>query len=103
MARKQLQDNTLIKRALAPSLVAASLLLAACAGTPPEGTVASEDMECVMVPVTGSRMPLRDCRPREVWEAIAAAQREAAANSARDIILLDEAGNAALGADSLGF
>jgi hypothetical protein len=86
---------------LIPAL-SAVLLLTACAGTP-GGGVASAEEDCVYVRVTGSNLPVKDCRPRGEREALAAQQREAAQNSARDIQLLDEAGDRSLGADSLGF
>lgn len=90
-------------RLLAPATMLGSLLLlGACAGTPAAGT-ASADEECVYVKVTGSNLPVKDCRPRGEREALAAQQQEAAQNSARDIQLLDEAGDRSLGADSLGF
>jgi hypothetical protein len=78
-----------------------ALLLGACAGTPAGNAQAGSDQECVYVRVTGSNLPVKECRSREEREAIAAREREAAQNSARDIQLLDEAGDRALGADSL--
>lgn len=86
---------------LAPAtLVGSLLLLTACAGTPSSGT-ASADEECVYVRVTGSNLPIKECRSRAEREAIAARNEEAAQNSLRDIQLLDEAGDQSLGADSL--
>lgn len=86
--------------ALTPVLAAgAVLLLAACAGTPSGGVAGAE--ECVYVRVTGSNLPVKECRSREEREAIAAANEQAVQNSVRDIQLLDEVGDRALGADSL--
>jgi len=104
MAIKKWHCNRFNNRAVTPSFfLGTSLLLVACAGTPPEGTLANEDMECTMVTVTGSNMPIRDCRPRRQSADIDEQNREAALNSVRDIQLLDEAGPQSLGADSLGF
>src|SRR5690606_19702500 len=62
--------------ALTPVLAAgAVLLLAACAGTPPGGVAGAE--ECVYVRVTGSNLPVKECRSREEREAIAAANEQA--------------------------
>lgn len=81
--------------------ILAALLLGACVGTPAENAQAGADEECVYVRVTGSNLPVKECRSRAEREAIAARNQEAAQNSARDIQLLDEAGNQSLGADSL--
>lgn len=76
------------------------LLLVSCAGTPANDT-ARADEECVYVRVTGSNLPIKECRSKAERDAIAAQQQAAAQNSARDIQLLDETGGASLGADSL--
>ena len=85
---------------LPAAAISAALLLGACAGTP-SGDTASADEECVYVKVTGSNLPIKECRSRAEREAIAAANEQAAQNSLRDIQLLDEAGDQSLGADSL--
>lgn len=82
------------------TLLGSLLLLTSCAGTPSADS-ASADEECVYVRVTGSNLPIKECRSRAEREAIAAANEQAAQNSLRDIQLLDEAGDQSLGADSL--
>ena len=92
--------NMAVGRLKGLSLVVLGLLLASCAGTPANDT-ARADEECVYVRVTGSNLPIKECRSKAERDALAAQQQEAAQNSARDIQLLDETGGASLGADSL--
>ncbi|MGV3591132.1 MAG: hypothetical protein ACO1PZ_05540 [Gammaproteobacteria bacterium] len=77
----------------------ASALLVSCAN-PPRDT-AGADQECVYVKVTGSNMPVKECRTAAEREALAAQNEEAAQQGLRDLRALDEFGVASPGADSL--
>lgn len=77
----------------------AAALLASCANPPRDA--ASADQECVYVKVTGSNMPVKECRTTEEREALAAQNEEAAQEGLRDLRALDEFGVASPGADSL--
>lgn len=103
MATPNLQVASLAAAAVARfrlvSLLFAAALLAACAN-PPRDT-ASADQECVYVKVTGSNMPVRDCRPRAEREALAEQTGEAAQQGLSDLRRLEEFGVASPGADSL--
>lgn len=81
------------------SLLVAACLLTACAN-PPRDT-ANADQECVYVKVTGSNMPVKECRTAEERAALAAQNEEAAQQGLSDLRRLDEFGVASPGADSL--
>ncbi|HHX81368.1 MAG TPA: hypothetical protein GX696_00105 [Pseudomonadaceae bacterium] len=93
-------NNVAVQVLKGAPLIVLGLLLASCAGTPANNT-AGADEECVYVRVTGSNLPIKECRSKAERDAIAAQQQAAAQNSVRDIQLLDETGGASLGADSL--
>jgi hypothetical protein len=75
------------------------LLLVSCAGTTNSQAGAGE--ECVYVKVTGSNLPVKECRSAAEREAIAANNRQASDEYFQDALLLEETGGASLGADSL--
>lgn len=83
---------------VAPLAAIAVLLLTSCANPP---ATADAGQECVYVKVTGSNLPVKDCRPRAEREALAAQNEEAAQQGLRDLRNLDEFGVASPGADSL--
>lgn len=81
------------------SILIPALLLVSCAGDPARSARAGE--ECVYVKVTGSNLPVKECRTAEERAAIAAMEREAGEQGVRNQRDLDEFGVEAAGADSL--
>jgi hypothetical protein len=84
-------------RAAFPLLV---LLLASCANPPPADQAGTGE-ECVYVRVTGSNLPVKECRTAAEREAIAATEREASEQGLRDLRQLEEYDGKAPGGDSI--
>jgi hypothetical protein len=106
MALKHLRVNRLISqtvRAFSPTsalVLVLGFLLASCAGTA-NPTQAGAEVECVYVKVTGSNLPVKECRSKAEREALAAETREASEDLFRQNQTLDEFGTESVGADSL--
>lgn len=82
------------------SMLIAALALASCVN-PVDTSQAAAGQECVYVKVTGSNMPVKECRTREEREALAEQNAEAAQQGLRDLRTLEEFGVESPGADSL--
>lgn len=80
-------------------LLIPALLVVSCAGDPANSANAGE--VCEYVRVTGSNMPIKECRSPEERAAIAAREREAAEQGLRNQRDLDEFGVESVGAASL--
>jgi hypothetical protein len=85
---------------IAVSISASVLLLASCANPPPTDAQGNAQ-ECVYVRVTGSNLPVKECRTQAEREALAARNREAAEQGVEDLRKLDEFGVESAGAASL--
>jgi hypothetical protein len=72
-------------------LLASALLLVSCRN-PGRDLQASSDQECVYVEVTGSNLPVKQCRTREERDALAAQEREGAEEGLDDLQDLQEFG-----------
>jgi hypothetical protein len=81
-------------------MLVATTLLASCVN-PVNSDQAGVEQECVYVKVTGSNLPVKECRTAEERAALAAQREEAAQQGLRDLRNLDEFGVAAPGAASL--
>jgi len=81
----------------AACILASGLLLAAC--TNPVRDTAGQ--ECVYVRVTGSNLPVKECRTAEERAALAARERDAAEQGLDNLQDLQEYGVEAPGAASL--
>ena len=76
----------------------ALLLLASCANPVPADQAANGQV-CEYVRVTGSNLPVKQCRSQD--EVLAAAERDAAEQGLRDLQVLQEYEGKAPGGDSL--
>lgn len=92
--------TTLVRHVRHIGVLGSALLLAACAN-PVDTAAADGDQECVYVRVTGSNLPVKECRSRAERETLAAQNEEAAQQGLRDLRNLDEFGVASPGAESL--
>lgn len=104
MNAKNSQVAVFLRRPLrivpAACLLASGLLLVSCKNPVPDAQ-ASDGMECVYVRVTGSNLPVKQCRTAEERAALAASEREGAVQALDNLQDLQEYEGKAPGGDSL--